>query len=334
MDLFYYVQGLFKKVFKKSYQQYTYAMRSLENIPDGVFWIDENSRILYVNRAACKMLGYSKEELTRMTVMQITGSPEYESPDNLRQLANLVIEGKLTSFITYHKHRDGHIFPVEIVCASVSATGEAEVGICFVRDITERLQRENEITEMNCMLKKELENHKKTEELLRKVNEELENSAYTDQLTNVWNRRCLTRNINAQLDLIQEQKEKISLLILDLDNFKKVNDRYGHQVGDKVLIEFTELIKLNIRNTDSITRWGGEEFLIVVPGLDSQRAFDYAERLRKAVESHIFSFVGHITVSIGVAELKENEDIDNWIKRVDDALYKAKSTNRNRVEIG
>ena len=179
----------------------------------------------------------------------------------------------------------------------------------------------------------ELEEHKRAEEQLKKVNEELENSAYTDHLTGLWNRRGLIKHVYEQIELMRVQKNSLSFLLLDIDHFKKVNDKYGHQVGDMVLVDFADLLRANSRTTDSITRWGGEEFLILTTTNIGNTAYTYAERLRKLFSIHAFPVIGEMTVSIGVAELREGEDFDSWIKRVDDALYAAKDRDRNNVVI-
>ena len=180
-------------------------------------------------------------------------------------------------------------------------------------------------------LNTELLEHKKTADLLLRANNKLELVANYDPLTNAWNRRWLLKNLNRQLALAHEQKSNLILLLIDIDDFKLVNDKYGHVVGDQVLIEFVRLIKCNIRHNDSLTRWGGEEFIILLSGVDLENALQYAERLRELIEKHCFPVVESLTASIGVAELDEHEGIDSILKRVDAALYLAKSTNKNRV---
>ncbi len=111
-----------------------------------------------------------------------------------------------------------------------------------------------------------------------------------------------------------------------------INDNYGHQAGDQALIEFVNLLRDNIRSFDSLARWGGEEFLILAPHLRAGNAVQYADRLRELIAEHLFQEVGEITTSIGVAELANTDNIDSWIKKVDNALYRAKEQGRNRVE--
>lgn len=181
-------------------------------------------------------------------------------------------------------------------------------------------------------LSKELEEHKRTSEKLKIVNAELERSASTDQLTNLWNRRYFISKAEQELDRSRRNKYPLSLLLLDIDHFKKVNDIYGHQTGDQVLIEFATLLRENIRSFDSLARWGGEEFLILAPHLRANNAILYADRLCQLIAQYTFQEAGEITTSIGVAELTSSDTLDSLIKKVDNALYRAKENGRNRVE--
>jgi diguanylate cyclase (GGDEF)-like protein len=123
----------------------------------------------------------------------------------------------------------------------------------------------------------------------------------------------------------------VSLLMLDLDRFKAINDTYGHLVGDRVLIELTRRLGHHLREVDILARWGGEEFMILMPHGGAREAVHAAEKLRALVAERAFPEVGAVTVSIGVAEYRPRERDDAWIKRADDALYAAKAGGRNRV---
>ena len=117
----------------------------------------------------------------------------------------------------------------------------------------------------------------------------------------------------------------------DIDYFKKVNDIHGHDIGDKVLTSLSSVVKNNIRDIDIVGRYGGEEFLIILPNTILKDAKYYADRLREKVEQYKFNIVNHITISLGLVELKDNESIDEVFKRVDNLLYKSKNDGRNRV---
>ncbi len=120
-------------------------------------------------------------------------------------------------------------------------------------------------------------------------------------------------------------------MMLDIDHFKDVNDTYGHQIGDSVLIEFANILKKHSRKTDIVGRWGGEEFIIICLDTNIQGATNLAENLRASIEEFEFSIINHKTVSIGVSEVKDTDNIKTLIKRVDDYLYKAKESGRNKV---
>ncbi len=150
-----------------------------------------------------------------------------------------------------------------------------------------------------------------------------------DDLTNIYNRQYFDIVVK---DAIQT-KESISLLMLDLDFFKKVNDTYGHQSGDDVLVKFTQVISHNIRKNDIFARWGGEEFVILIFDLSNDIVEKIAETLRKKIEEADFNLESKITCSIGVSIYKENEKFQTLLKRVDEALYIAKENGRNQVVI-
>jgi len=125
----------------------------------------------------------------------------------------------------------------------------------------------------------------------------------------------------------------LSLIMFDIDHFKKVNDTYGHAVGDYVLQTLTQIVKMDLRETDYLVRWGGEEFIIIAPDTDVRRAEILAERVRKSAEEYSFDQVGTVTVSFGVTQFTGDDTEDTFIKRTDDALYSAKRMGRNRVEV-
>jgi diguanylate cyclase (GGDEF)-like protein len=133
--------------------------------------------------------------------------------------------------------------------------------------------------------------------------------------------------------MAKRYSHSLSMIMFDIDHFKKVNDTYGHTVGDYVLQTLTEIVKESLRETDYLVRWGGEEFIIIAPETDIEKAEVLAERIRKGTEKYIFDQAGAITISLGVAQLKKDDTEDTFIKRVDDAMYLAKQNGRNRVEV-
>ncbi|MCP3943065.1 MAG: diguanylate cyclase [Desulfobacteraceae bacterium] len=168
---------------------------------------------------------------------------------------------------------------------------------------------------------------------LSKLNKELEKIANVDKLTGLWNRRAIEPFIDKEMSRSKRANSFVSLMILDFDHFKQVNDQYGHVFGDEVLKRVGQKIKTMIRSTDNLARWGGEEFLILVTDTCARKAILLAEKIRKAVMALRFEGKKPITVSIGVAEYHPDESFEQWYERTDAALYQAKKKGRNRVEL-
>ncbi|BAI80342.1 conserved hypothetical protein [Deferribacter desulfuricans SSM1] len=172
--------------------------------------------------------------------------------------------------------------------------------------------------------------YKKNKEL-EKINQKLQKLSITDCLTKLYNRGKIEKDLTNEYNKAIRYNDTFSIILFDIDNFKIINDTYGHQMGDKILIEIANLTKETIRNTDIAARWGGEEFLILCPKTNINSAFNLAERLRKKIESHDFSIDKRITISGGIAEFKKGLTIDEMLKQADDNLYKAKKEGKNRV---
>jgi len=187
-------------------------------------------------------------------------------------------------------------------------------------------QRTNDLNLTNTMLREEIQERQKIEEKLVQL-------ATIDPLTSIPNRRKFDEVLQYELNRDSRYKNGLSLVFCDLDYFKKINDQYGHKVGDDVLQVFTELVSKNIRKTDVIARWGGEEFALLLPATDIMIATSTAEKLRKKTEEYAFPHVGNITASFGVTQFIAGDTETSLINRADDALYRAKKHGRNRVEV-
>lgn len=161
---------------------------------------------------------------------------------------------------------------------------------------------------------------------------QLEDLATHDPLTGVFNRRKFNELTAAEIERALRYPQPLSLFILDIDHFKLVNDRHGHEAGDAVLVSLAGLLRAEIRSTDSLARWGGEEFVILSPAVGLPATAVLAERLRAAVGAYPFA-VGQVTASFGVADFHRDDSADSLFARADQALYRAKEHGRNRVEI-
>ncbi len=166
---------------------------------------------------------------------------------------------------------------------------------------------------------------------LMRYNAQLKRLSTTDSLTQLHNRHRMEEMLSEQRSLQERYDEPCGILLLDVDHFKQVNDRYGHQTGDRVLQEFAQLIRTNIRITDRACRWGGEEFLIICPQTNLEGTRALAEKLLEGIRTHEFPHGESMTGSIGLGMLQDEVALHHQLERIDNALYQAKNQGRNRV---
>jgi len=164
-----------------------------------------------------------------------------------------------------------------------------------------------------------------------RMEESLQKLATTDSLTGVYNRHKSNEELRVEIARAKRYHSSFALVMIDIDHFKVVNDTYGHDIGDYVLQEFSSIISNLIRESDRFGRWGGEEFLIILPQLEEEQIMPFAYKLKEAVATHVFKDIDPITISVGVSVFHENDTKKSLLKRVDQALYQAKKEGRNRV---
>ena len=172
---------------------------------------------------------------------------------------------------------------------------------------------------------------------LSNIQKELRLSTFTDYMTKLYNRRYFSEISIHILDLAKRDKTNLSVIMIDIDYFKKVNDTYGHKFGDTVLINLSNILQNLTRKSDIVCRWGGEEFMIILPKTDEEGTFNIAEKIRLEVENLILKYEDNsdvrFTISIGMSQvdIQNDMDIEASINRADEALYKAKESGRNKV---
>ncbi|HLU06141.1 MAG TPA: GGDEF domain-containing protein [Woeseiaceae bacterium] len=169
--------------------------------------------------------------------------------------------------------------------------------------------------------------------LSRGQRDQLLQLARKDPLTGAGNRRALDEKLAEVCAAQARANTPASLVLIDIDNFKEINDEFGHAIGDQILVRLTEIIELRIRVTDSLYRIGGEEFVVVIEGQTKDKARRMAEQLRTLVEANELAPEGSVTISLGVAELAIGESPDEWIRRADLALYESKRCGRNQTSL-
>jgi len=166
---------------------------------------------------------------------------------------------------------------------------------------------------------------------LEEMAEELKVLATTDSLTKVNNRYAIMNTMETEISRAKRYNEPLSVLLFDVDHFKNINDNYGHDIGDVVLYQLAQAVKESLRDIDIIGRYGGEEFLVLMPNTVIENAKNSAERIRMTIEKHCFQTVGTVTISLGLAQWQEGEDVNTLFKRLDKLMYRSKETGRNRL---
>lgn len=282
-------------------------LRALGNIIDNstseVYIFDlEHLSFSYVNKEALRNTGYTLEEIKSLTPVDI--KPDFGLEDFLA-LVQPLIDGSKESLIfeTIHRRKNGQDYNVEIRLQLMHVNGREQF-VVMAHDITKRV---------------------KMEEMLHRL-------ATIDSLTGIYNRHQINEELDIEIERANRYNSMFALVMLDLDYFKNINDTYGHSVGDYVLKKFSEIVSEDIREVDRFGRWGGEEFILILPELNEEQALHVTEKLRKDVASFEFTDVPQATVSIGVTICHAEDSKKNMLKRVDDAMYQAKKAGRNTIK--
>lgn len=212
--------------------------------------------------------------------------------------------------------------------------------LLVIFDAYERLVRQQhaELQSINLKLEAEVQQRtidlEKTNEALQQEKEALRHLSYQDQLTGLHNRHRIEEVFEHQKNQTDRYHEQFSMILMDVDYFKKINDMYGHQAGDEVLKEVAKILKVHTRKSDLVARWGGDEFTIIATKTDLQQATELAEVIRRHVEqaSIVALGGGKVTVSIGVSSINADDTLKTMLRRADDALYEVKRAGRNQVK--
>jgi len=259
---------------------------------------DLEGRITYVSSAFCTISGYTKEELLGKTHKMLR-HPEV-SDTLYKSMWETITKGGVWSAEFKNLTKEGKVYWVDATITPEYGDDGQMIGYYAIR-------------------------HNVSD---KKVIQELAN---TDTLTKVHNRSRLDQELQRLLHMQQRYGTPFCLIMVDIDHFKQTNDTYGHLEGDRVLVRIAQLLKERLRSTDIIGRWGGEEFLIMAPHTDLERAAILAEQLRAAVAETDFGTVGFKSISLGIAAARVGEEGKELLARADRALYGAKNAGRNRV---
>jgi diguanylate cyclase (GGDEF)-like protein/PAS domain S-box-containing protein len=260
---------------------------------------DIKGNITQVSQALCRTTGYTKDELIGKNhrIFRHKDMPIA----TFTELWDTILRGKEWRGEIKNLKKDGTYYWADTKITPIFKNGKIKGFNALRFDITDKVQL------------RELSN--------------------TDKLTQIANRLYLDTHYVKQMDRAKRYGTIFSIIMVDIDFFKKVNDKYGHKIGDDILIQLAQILKQNTRKLDVLGRWGGEEFLIICTEIDIDEAKILAEKIRKKIENYDFPIVKHLTCSFGVSQYDENDINEDTFKRADQALYNAKNNGRNRVEV-
>ena len=318
--------------------------RVFDHIPTGVFILSEDFRIIFWNRCM--------EEWTMVERGSLLGSdvfrhfPHLDAPRYRKRIADIFSGGAPTVFSSQlHKHiipapLPGGKFRVQYTVVTGIPTGTpGETHALFsIQDVTSLTEAINCYNLEHRKLIAEMDVRKKTEKEFKKLNVILKERSIRDGLTGLYNHRHFWNAMRRDFQLAVRHKIDLALLLIDLDLFKKVNDLYGHLLGDTVLKGVGKVILKSVRTTDIVSRYGGEEFAVLLPGTNVSGAGVIAENIRRAIEQHRFKSTQgkfHVTASIGVASINDHvpDSPQKLLDMADSALYCSKERGRNRVVV-
>jgi diguanylate cyclase (GGDEF)-like protein/PAS domain S-box-containing protein len=288
----------------------------LDNLFDGVYFVDRDRNITYWNRGAERISGYSSDEVlgrncANNILMHISSNGD-ELCLSCCPLAQTLADGQPREAEVYLHHKNGHRVPVAVRISPLLDDDETIVGAVEVfSDATSHVRLMNELNE-------------------------LKNQTLADVLTGLGNRRCAGLEYKRRQGELQRYGIPFGLLFADVDNFKAVNDTYGHDTGDRVLTMVAKTLKSALRGMDTVCRWGGDEFVAVVPKVDEQGFRAIAERMRRFVEVSPIPVEGgslNITVSVGGALAQPGDTMTALTARADAMMYEAKRCGKNRAAL-
>ena len=296
---------------KKSYWQI------IDNLNDGIYIVDKVRKIAYWNYAAEQISGFKAEEVVGGRCADNVLCHVDYSGNHLCKgdcpLSATIADGNTHKAEVYLHHKDGHRIPVSVSVTPLTDEDNNIIGAVEIfSDISSKLNNEMRL-------------------------KELEQLAMLDQLTNLANRHYLERELDASFETKRRYGSLFGILFMDIDNFKQVNDLYGHDVGDRVLQFVAGTISANSRPFDLYGRWGGEEFIGIVRNVTIDDLRHLGERLRILVEESYILMDGkqlQVTISIGATMVTDSDSVATVLQRADDLMYQSKAAGKNRLTMG
>ena len=291
--------------------------RILDNLHDGLYFVDRKRVITYWNKAAERISGFTAAEVVGKScadnVLTHVDGHGCALCTGICPLAETMCDGKLRQSDIYLHHKDGHRIPVSVRASPLTdAAGQIVGGIELFTDISHQAVNELRIIE-------------------------LERLALLDGLTQLAHRTYVEREIHGKFEEMKRFDQPFGCLFMDIDHFKSVNDRFGHDVGDEVLKFVARTLVANARPFDVYGRWGGEEFVGIIRCIGEKDVERLGNRLRSLIETSYVMHEGRrisVTMSIGATLFRKTDSMESLVKRADELLYRSKQGGRNRLTLG
>lgn len=294
------VDRIYTYVMEKMSFEQRYAQMILDSVPSPVI-VTDGANLIAANGSFLGYLGYGNVEWFKQDHACIC---EYFEPgDTDDYLMPMHDDQRWTEYMLLHPLKS---HKAKITVGGITTIFEVRISVLKVSDDTRYVVIFNDISTM-------------------------QNLTMKDPLTQIPNRLHFSMVYQHEINVAQRNEKSLGIIFFDIDHFKDVNDTYGHLAGDRVLQEIADAVRQRIRRSDIVARWGGEEFVILLPQSELDEAINVAEMLRSVISEKYFEGVGTITCSFGVAGLEENEDAEHLLNRADQLLYEAKNSGRNRV---
>jgi len=292
----------FYKKKEKLFRELEKFSMAIEQTDDIIMMVDPLGRIFYVNQAFCRITGFSKEEAIGQQ-SNILKSSKHDK-DFYKDLWNTILSGEIYHGVLINKKKNGtHYYEKKTIAPLKEKDGSIRCFVSTGEDVSKEMKYQKEILKM----------------------------ATTDQLTNAYNRHKFLELYEIESERARRFNETFSIILIDIDNFKAVNDLYGHDVGDEILKKLVNILTLHSRKIDIVSRWGGEEFLLLCPQADVNNIKIIAEKIRAIVQNSKFETVKHLTISLGISTFQKNDTFQDIFKRADKSVYIAKNSGKNRV---
>ncbi len=289
----------------------------LDNLHDGIFFVDKEGCITYWNNGAASLTGFSSAEVQGRNYCDIIHPLDEQGKQLCESDTSPVREvfdiSTMTDFEAYISHKEGHLLPISIRIAPV-------------REV-----------EQQYVVAIEFHSSNSPRYAMRQHLEELQKLAMHDQLTGIANRRFIEINLASRLEELRRYGFDFSIMFIDADHFKTINDTHGHSVGDRILKMISATVANSLRSFDTIGRWGGEEFVVLLVNPKSEDLFKLTDRIRRLVENSSLTLDSgetlRVTVSIGATAARKGETVESLVDRADKLMFESKLRGRNQVSI-